>query len=88
MNWVHIANTAACFVLLFYLLMAANHATRWRHKLPLIGMTVVVAMQGVDPLVEWIPDMAWPSAVLTVGLALVITLLRRPLWQMLREHME
>lgn len=87
MNWINAVNTVACLALLFYMLMAAHEATRWRHRLACIAVSVVVALQGIDPLAGWIPDMAWPSTLLTATIAVVVTLLRHDLWALLKGRM-
>jgi uncharacterized membrane protein len=87
MNWVNAINTAACMTLLFYLLIAGHEARKVRHKLAVWGMTVVIGLQAIDPLVSWIPDIAWPAALLTVALAVAVTLIRADLWDMLKGRM-
>lgn len=84
MNWIEMINFCACIVLLYYLLIAAVFTRRTGHRLAIAPFSFVVALQTVDPLVGWIPQMMWPAVAFNVSLVIVIVLLSGPLWKMVR----
>lgn len=88
MNWIDMLNTAACLLLLFYLLAAAGPVKKWRHRSVLCLMAWSVALQTVSPLLDWIPEIAWPSALLNVSLAVIVTMWRKPLWHLIRAKFD
>src|SRR3990172_10594353 len=81
-------NAAACLLLLFYLLPAAKVARDWMHKVPLVGLAATVALQMTDPAVGWIPDVAWPSVLGNVLVAVIVTVWRRELWHLVQAKFD
>lgn len=88
MNWIDMLNTAACLLLLLYLLAAAMPVKKWRHRSTLCLMAAAVALQTVSPLLDWIPQIAWPGALLNVSLAVIVTMWRKPLWHLIRAKFD
>ena len=85
--WVTYLNSAACIVLLFYLLPVAlimDNRRFWGHRL---GLWVVAAALGVNaaaPFEPMLPTLPWDVAALHVCLVLMITLWRHEIWQFVR----
>lgn len=84
MNWIAMINTVACIVLLYFLLIAAVFTKQTIHRLAVSPFAVMVALQTVDPVVGWIPEMSWPAVAMNVSLVVAIVLLGKPLWKMVR----
>jgi hypothetical protein len=84
MDFVGTVNSIACFALLAVLLPAAHVAHRWRHRLIIIVMAVSLALQMIDPVAEWLPDIAWPGALLNVAMAIMIAVWREDVWLLVR----
>ena len=87
-NWLNALNTASCLLLLGYLLLAAAQATRWRHRITLIPLTLVVGLQAFDPLAAWVPSLAWPSVAMNAALVFTVTIYRRELWHPIRAKFD
>lgn len=88
MNWIDFTNTAACLLLLLYLLAAAMPAKRWVHRGALWFMACAVALQTALPLLDLIPGIAWPTAMLNISLAVFVTMWRKPLWHLIRAKFD
>jgi hypothetical protein len=85
MNWINWVNSGSCIVLMLFLVVAAHETVRWKHRLACWLVSASVGLQAIDPMVEWVPDMAWPSALMNAVLAAAVWLLRKPLSKVLVE---
>lgn len=84
MNWVNILNTLSCLALLYVLLAVGSRANKWTHKLGLAPLSLMVGIQVIDPLVGWIPDLAWPSVALIVSMLFAMLMLNKELMAMVK----
>jgi K+ transporter len=73
-------------LLLIYMIPAAAAAKRPAHKMSIILLALAFLIQMMGPLSESIPDLGWPTMLLTLALAFVVTAWRQPLWKMVKEE--
>lgn len=77
-------NIVACAVLFALVWRVAVAVHRWRHRAPVLAVTVVLGMQLVDPLARWLPAVLWTTVAVNVTLAVMAVLWRRELWALVR----
>lgn len=81
---IEVINVAACLVMLVLVWRVAVAVHLWRHKLPVVAVSIVLGMQVIDPLARWLPAVLWTTVAVNVTLAILSVLWRNELWALLR----
>ncbi len=80
---VDLINSAACIVLLCYLMPVAlimDVRKFWVHRVAMWMVTVALGINAMTPFATFLPPVLWTSMVLHVALTLAVTIYRREIW--------